>query len=160
MPRPSDDQIVESIRLYREALKQTQALYIESGELVRGSYGWLTGGDHADAASIADQMNDLHQGFLMKVFAAVVPGIDGGNIGQRQMGRALLEHIWGKSVMGNQLREAVDWLLDASKDFQWRDLVRPFAELPAIRDLPDCAGHRAGSGLAAGVQLDRGLILS
>lgn len=134
MPRPSDDQIVESIRLYREALKQTQALYIESGELVRGSYGWLTGGDHADAASIADQMNDLHQGFLMKVFAAVVPGIDGGNIGQRQMGRALLEHIWGKSVMGNQLREAVDWLLDASKDFQWRDLVRPFAEIPAIRD--------------------------
>ncbi|MGI9471324.1 MAG: AAA family ATPase [Rubripirellula sp.] len=134
MPRSHDDKIVESIRLYREALKQTQALYIESGELVRGSYGWLTGGDHADAASIADQMNDLHQGFLMKVFAAVVPGVDGRNIGQRQMGRALLEHIWGKTVMGNQLQEAVDWLIGASKDFEWRDLVRPFAEIPAIRD--------------------------
>ncbi len=134
MPRPSDDQIIESIRLYREALKETQALYIESGELIRGSYGWLTGGDDADAASIADQMDDLHQGFLMKVFAAVVPSVHGRTIEQRQLGRVLLEHIWGKSVLGSQLHEAVDWLIDASNDFQWRDLVRPFVEIPAIRD--------------------------
>ena len=70
MSRSSDDKIIESIRLYRAALKETQALYIESGQLVRGSYGWLAGGDDADAASIAGQMDDLHQGFLMKVFAA------------------------------------------------------------------------------------------
>ena len=134
---PTDDQIIESIRLYREAIKETQALYIESGELVRGSYGWLHGGeseDAADAASIADQMNDLHQGFLMKVFASVVPSVDGRSMEQRQLGRALLEHIWGKSVMGSQLHEAVDWLIEASKGFQWRDLVKPFIELPAIRD--------------------------
>ena len=134
---PTDDQIIESIRLYREAIQQTQLLYIESGELVRGSYGWLNGGDSADAAdaaSVADQMNDLHQGFLMKVFAAVVPSVDGRSMEQRQLGRALLEHIWGKSVMGSQLHEAVDWLIEASKGFEWRDLVRPFAELPAIRD--------------------------
>ena len=81
MPRPSDDRIIESIRLYRESLKETQALYIESGELVRGSYGWLTGGDDADAASIAGQMDDLHQGFLMKVFASVVPSVQGTNDG-------------------------------------------------------------------------------
>ena len=45
MSRPSDDRIIESIRLYREALAETQALYIEGGQLVRGSYGWLGGGD-------------------------------------------------------------------------------------------------------------------
>jgi Cdc6-like AAA superfamily ATPase len=120
--------------MYREALKETQALYIESGELIRGSYGWLAGGDDADAASIAGQMDDLHQGFLMKVFAAVVPDAKARNIEQRQLGRVLLEHIWGKSVMGSQLREAVDWLIVASNDFKWSDLVRPFAEIPAIRD--------------------------
>lgn len=134
MPSLSDDQIVESIRLYREALDQTQELYIEGGELVRGSYSWLSGGDDANATSIANQMDDLHQGFLMKVFAAVVPGVNGRSIEQRQMGRVLLEHIWGKSVMGNQLHEAVDWLIQASDDFEWRDLVRPFAEIPALRD--------------------------
>ncbi len=47
MPSSSDDRIIESIRLYREALKETRALYVESGQLVRGSYGWLTGGDSA-----------------------------------------------------------------------------------------------------------------
>ncbi len=130
----SDDRIVESIRLYRDALKETKALYIESGQLIRGSYGWLTGGDDADAASIAGQMDDLHQGMVMKVFAAVVTDADARSMEQRQLGRVLLEHVWGKSVMGSQLREAVDWLLDASKDFDWSDLVRPFAEIPAIRD--------------------------
>ena len=53
MSRPSDDKIIESIRLYRESLQQTKALYVEGGELVRGSYGWLGGDDNADAASIA-----------------------------------------------------------------------------------------------------------
>ncbi|TWU60326.1 ESX-1 secretion system protein EccA1 [Rubripirellula tenax] len=134
MPRLPDDQIIESIRLYRDSLKQTQALYVEAGELIRGSYGWLSGGEHADAASISGQMDDLHQGFLMKVFAAVVPDASSKNMEQRQLGRALLEHIWGKSVMGNQLHEAVDWLIDASNGFQWSELVRPFAEIPAIRD--------------------------
>lgn len=134
MPRPSDDQIIESIRLYRETLKQTQALYIESGELVRGSYGWLAGGNAADAAAIAQQMDDLHQGFLMKVFASVVPNVEARTMEQRQLGRVLLEHIWGKSVLGRQLHEAVDWLIGASNDFRWSDLVRPFAEIPAVRD--------------------------
>lgn len=130
----NDDRIIESIRLYREALQETQALYVESGELIRGSYGWLSGGEDADAVSVSRQMDDLHQGFLMKVFAAVVPDAKGRTMEQRQLGRALLEHIWGKSVMGSQLHEAVDWLMGASHDFQWSDLVRPFAEIPAIRD--------------------------
>ena len=134
MPRPSDEQIIESIRMYREALKETQALYIESGKLVRGSYGWLAGGDDADAASIAGQMNDLHQGFPDEGLRCGCPRRDRANMEQRQLGRVLLEHIWGKSVIGSQLHEAVDWLIDAAKDFQWRDLVRPFAEMPGIRD--------------------------
>ena len=134
MSSSSDDRIVESIRLYRDALKETRALYVESGELIRGSYGWLRGGDDADAVSVADQMDDLHQGFLMKVFAAVVPQTSARSLEQRQLGRALLEHIWGKSVMGSQLQEAVDWLIGASNDFRWSELVRPFAEIPAVRD--------------------------
>ncbi|QEG00848.1 Stage V sporulation protein K [Stieleria maiorica] len=134
MSRPSDDRIIESIRLYREALDETQRLYIEAGNQVRGSYAWLGGGDAPDAASVADQMNDLHQGFLMKVFATVVPDASAKSLEQRQLGRVLLEHIWGKSVLGSQLHEAVDWLIGAAGEFQWADLVRPFVELPELRD--------------------------
>ncbi|TWU40567.1 AAA family ATPase [Novipirellula artificiosorum] len=132
MSRLTDAQIIESIRLYRETLNETKSLYIESGKLIRGSYGWL--GEEPDAHSIASQMDDLHQGLLMKVFSAVVPDASSRSMEQRQLGRVLLEHLWGKSVMGNQLHEAVDWLVTASKEFQWSDLVRPFVEIAAIRD--------------------------
>ncbi|MCO8122271.1 AAA family ATPase [Stieleria sp. TO1_6] len=134
MSSMSDDRIIETIRQYREALVETQQLYVESGKLVRGSYGWLGGGDDPDAASISEQMDDLHQGFLMKVFASVVTDASAKNMEQRQLGRVLLEHIWGKSVLGSQLHEAVDWLISAADDFEWADLVRPFVELPEIRD--------------------------
>ncbi|MCC9600606.1 AAA family ATPase [Stieleria sp. JC731] len=133
MPRLSDDQIINALRLYREVLDETKRFYLESADLVRGSYAWL-GENQDEANSFADQMDDLHQGFLMKVFAAVVPVADAKNIEQRQMGRVLLEHLWGKSVLGSQLHEAVDWLINAANDFQWAELVRPFAELPDLRD--------------------------
>ncbi len=134
MPSPSDERIVESIRLYREALQQTQALYIGSGQSIHGSYGWIQENEPGDSSTVTSQMNDLHQGFVMKVFAAVLPKVEARTLEQRQLGRVLLEHIWGKSVMGNQLHEAVQWLLDASSEFRWKDLVRPFVELPALRD--------------------------
>ncbi|MCD0460165.1 AAA family ATPase [Roseiconus lacunae] len=133
MSGPSDDQIIESVRLYRESLAETKAFYFEAAELVRGSYGWL-GQGLSDAESFAQQMDDLHQGFLMKVFAAVVPDASAKSLEQRQMGRALLEHLWGKSVLGSQLHEAVDWLINAAADFQWDELVRPFTELPDLRN--------------------------
>ena len=45
----TDDEIIQSIRMYRESVVQTQAVYIEAGELIRGSYGWLSGGDDVDS---------------------------------------------------------------------------------------------------------------
>ncbi|MEO1618386.1 MAG: AAA family ATPase [Planctomycetota bacterium] len=138
MSKSSDDQIIEALRLYREALVETKALFLDSGQLVRGSYAWLEedieGDPDADAASVADQMQDLHQGFVMKVFAAVVPDASSKNLEQRQLGRVLLEHIWGKSVLGRQLHEAVDWLIEAAGGFEWTHLLRPFIELPELRD--------------------------
>lgn len=134
MSDAADDRIVQSIRLYRESLDQTRAVYIESGSLIRGSYGWLTGGDDTDASTIAGQMDDLHQGLVMKVFSTVVSGSRAGSMHERQMGRVLLEHIWGETVMGHGLADAVNWLLDASQTLQWSELLRPFAEIPSIRD--------------------------
>lgn len=133
MSEHHDDAIVESIRLYRGALKETRDLYLDSGQLIRGSYGWL-GGSEAETGSLADQMDSLHQGLVMKVFAAVIPDTTVQSLEQRQLGRVLLEHIWGKTVMGGQLREAVDWLIVTAREFEWHDVIRPFAEIPSIRD--------------------------
>jgi predicted AAA+ superfamily ATPase len=130
----SDDSLVETLRLYRETLEAIRELYIESGKLLRGSYGWLSGGDDPDAASLAEQMDELHQGLVMKIYATAVPSLTPGAMHGRQLGRATLEHIWGTTVMGSRLHEAVAWLMGESEKFRWRDLVRPFAEIPPLRD--------------------------
>jgi len=134
MPNVSDDSLVETIRLYRETLVAIRDLYVDSGNLIRGSYGWLAGDKAVDAASLADQMSDLHQGLVMKVYATAVPSLRADTMHHRQLGRATLEHIWGTTVMGTQLRPAVNWLIEESDKFRWQDLVRPFAEIPPLRD--------------------------
>jgi len=134
MPSVSDDSLIETIRLYRETLLAIRDLYTSSGSLIRDSYGWLAGDEASDAASLADQMDDLHQGLVMKVYATAIPSLRADTMHQRQLGRATLEHIWGTTVMGTQLRQAVTWLIQESENFRWQDLVRPFAEIPPLRD--------------------------
>ncbi|KLU03568.1 AAA ATPase, central region [Rhodopirellula islandica] len=137
MSSPSDDAILQSIRLYREALQQTLNLFVESGEIAEGSYGWLAGADKAASASnrnLPQQMADLHEGFVMKVFATMVPASSARNLEQRQLGRILLEHVWGETVQGSKLHEAIDWLITTAEGFSWYEVTRPFLEIPSLRD--------------------------
>ncbi|MCC9657036.1 AAA family ATPase [Rhodopirellula halodulae] len=134
MSSPSDDAILRSIRLYREALRQTQTLFVESGEIAEGSYGWLAGDDATDTRNMPGQMDDLHEGFVMKVFATMIPSSDARSLEQRQLGRVLLEHVWGETVQGSKLHEAIDWLITTAQGFSWYEVTRPFLELPSLRD--------------------------
>lgn len=134
MPDVPDSSLLETIRLYRETLASIRDLYVESGKLIRGSYGWLAGGEDPEAASLADQMDELHQGLVMKIYGTAVPSLSANTLSRRQLGRATLEHIWGTTVMGQRLHDAVTWLIQESEKFRWRDLVRPFAEIPPLRD--------------------------
>src|SRR5690606_26470249 len=114
------------IRLYRETLVALRSLYLESAKLLGGSYGWLAGADNPDAAAVAGQMDDLHRGLVMKLFATAAGGLAGDGMHQRQLGRVTLEHLWGGPVMGSRLREAIDWLLAEGEALDWPELVRPF----------------------------------
>lgn len=133
MPRVADDSLVDSIRLYRETLVALRSLYLESAKLLGGSYGWLAGADNPDAAAVAGQMDDLHRGLVMKLFATAAGGLAGDGMHQRQLGRVTLEHLWGGPVMGSRLREAIAWLLAEGESLDWPELVRPFNELPQLR---------------------------
>ncbi|MFG0288168.1 MAG: AAA family ATPase [Rhodopirellula sp. JB044] len=152
MSGPDDDAILRSIRLFREALEQTQQLYVEAGEIAEGSYGWLAGDPNlygssgnpnetagldgqASGTNMAEQMDDLHQGFVMKVFAETLPDPSARTMQQRQLGRVLLEHIWQQPVMGTALHEAIDCLISTAQDLSWYDVTRPFLELPSLRDM-------------------------
>lgn len=135
MAAPNDDAILHSIGLFREALEQTQKLYVEAGHLAGGSFGWLAcDGATPQNADVAEQMDALHQGFVMKVFAETLPDPRSQTREQRQLGRVLLEHLWNEPVMGARLHEAVDWLIATGHDLTWYELVRPFLELPSLRE--------------------------
>ena len=126
----STDAIVESIQLYREAIRSIEQLYAAAGEQIRDSYVWMA--DH-DAMAAAGQMDDLRDGLLMKVYAAVISG-NQQTLEQRQLGRVLLSHLWKQPVMGSQLQESLQWLVEASQGFTWEQLVKPFLQVPALRD--------------------------
>lgn len=133
MPRVSDDSLVDAIRLYRETLAALRTLYLDSAKLLGGSYGWLAGTDNPDAAAVAGQMDDLQRGLVMKLFATATGGQANDSMHQRQLGRVTLEHIWGGPVMGSRLREAITWLLEEGAALDWSELVRPFHDLPQLR---------------------------
>src|SRR5690606_37407306 len=80
------------------------------------------------------QMDTLHQGFVMKVFAASSADPSVKTMQQRQLGRVLLEHLWQQPVMGPHLHEAMQWLLETARGLSWYDVVRPFLEVPPLRD--------------------------
>ncbi|MEM9369020.1 MAG: AAA family ATPase [Planctomycetota bacterium] len=137
MPRPNDETILKYIRLYRELLLETQALFVSSGEIVQGSHGWLGESDSESppgGADMPEQMYEMHRGFVMKVFATIVGTRKADSLPQRQLGRVLLEHLWEEPVVGNKLHDAVDWLLGAANDFAWAELLGPFLKFPSIRD--------------------------
>ncbi len=134
MSGPDDETILRSIRLFREALAQTRQLYVQAGQVAEGSYGWLAGADADNSTDMSTQMDELHQGFVMKVFAETLPDPNVQTMQQRQLGRVLLEHLWQQPVMGTHLHEAMDWLLKTARDLSWYDVVRPFLEVPSLRD--------------------------
>lgn len=127
----SDEAVIESMRMYRETLDAVKQLYAECGAILDAHEGGLA--NRNTSASFAAQMNELHNGLIMKVFAWIARNPT-QSVEQRQLARVLLTHLWNQPVMGTELREAIQWLLDASSGFQWDALVQPFLKVPELRD--------------------------
>ena len=64
----TSDPIVDAVQLYREALTATENLYQQAAAEIR-SQDPLT--NDPETTSIADSMQDLHNGLVMKVYATV-----------------------------------------------------------------------------------------
>ncbi|MEL7267185.1 MAG: hypothetical protein AAFP69_20570 [Planctomycetota bacterium] len=139
------DKILESIRLYRDALQDTADLYRDAATAAQQDAAWMASVpgmaidgvvQHAaaeDIRGLADQMADLQHGLVMKVYADAVPNDLGTSMSHRQLGRVLLEHLWKESVMGSRLNKAVQWIVEQADSFRWYDLVQPFIQLPMLR---------------------------
>ncbi len=132
MPKtPDDARVLETVRGYREALQALTKLYADASRLIVNRYSWLVEGD---PQKFIAEMDDLQRGVAMKIFGELAPAGPADSLEHRQIGRVLLNHLWNEPVMGDQLRQAVDWLVTESAGFRWQILVQPFAMLPPLRE--------------------------
>lgn len=127
----SDDAMLATMRQFREGLQALHGLYVDSGELVARTYQHLLNGN---AAAFPAEMDQLHRGLAMKLYNAVCPAGSEPSRESRQLGRVLLEHIWGRPVIGAGLHEALQWLSTEADKLRWSDCVQPFATLPPLRE--------------------------
>jgi adenylate kinase family enzyme len=127
----SDDAVLATMRQFRDTLQSLRGLYLDSGELVAQRYQHLLDGEPQD---FPDEMDQLHRGLAMKLYQAVCPVGAEPSLESRQLGRVLLEHLWGRPVMGAGLHEAMEWLAVEAEKLRWSECVQPFATLPPLRE--------------------------
>ncbi len=126
-----DASVLETVRAFRETINSLYRLYRQSAQQIVDSYSWLVG---EEPSKFIQEMEDSHRGLLMKVFGEVAPAGAFESLECRQVGRVLLEHLWGQPVYGADLREKIQWVVQESAAFQWEALVRPFTTLPPLRE--------------------------
>jgi hypothetical protein len=121
----------DPLEAFRDVLNDCRRLYRECGlRIVR---------EHADliAQSPRDflaMMDDLHKGLLIKTYVTVAEADFRWSRCEKRLGQELLLHAWGQWLEGDAFRQAAMELSQRSTQLSWYSLLRPFAELPPLRD--------------------------
>lgn len=119
---------------FAEALRDCRALYREAAE------AWLA--HEGERGSLpAEQrlarMEELHQGLLIKVFAAVTQADRRWTWQEAELAAILVEHLWQRRLSGEELAQAAEHLITQGHRIRWYPLLRPFDVVPAMRDEVD-----------------------
>lgn len=86
------------------------------------------------AKDFVAQMDDLHRALLMKVFVCVAQADGRFRGSELQLAAELLHHLWGQRLAGEDLKTAVRATIERTNSLRWLSVLRPFEELPALRD--------------------------
>ena len=85
-------------------------------------------------ASFVELMDDLHRGLLIKVYVTVVRADDRWTGPEKRVAAAMIEHLWGEELHGQQLREAATGLFQQADMLTWESLVAPFVRYEPLAD--------------------------
>jgi tellurite resistance protein len=119
---------------FRRALRDCEHLYRDAAQQIVRFHPELL---HEPPADFLTLMLDLHRGLLIKAFVDVAQVDWHWSREERVLGAELVEHVWDRKLRGEQLKRALEHMVNHA-DLEWGSLVRPFAELPPLRD---SAGH-------------------
>lgn len=79
-------------------------------------------------------MADLARGLMVKIFLTIVQADRRFSLQERQLGQVLLDKAWGRRLMLDEVGVVLHEMLPLADKFDWYSLVRPFDEVPALRE--------------------------
>jgi tellurite resistance protein len=134
MPNSAD--FGDALDTHIDALNQTVddclALYRSSAEAwTRNLPSQTATGSPETTLSL---MDDLARGLLIKIFLAIVQADRRFTSQERHLAQALIFKLWGRTFLLDEIGPVLQDLIPMADKFSWYQLVRPFEEVPVLRD--------------------------
>ena len=85
-------------------------------------------------AATLDLMDDLARGLMIKIFLTIVQADRRFTIEERQLGQVLIAKLWGRELASDEVGPVLRELIAMADKFDWFQLVRPFEDVPVLRD--------------------------
>ena len=117
--------------LLRRVIRDCGKLYNNSAKWMVRRHPTLLDGREAQFVEL---MDDLHRGLLIKVYVTVVRADDRWTGPEKRVAAAMIEHLWGEEMHGEQLREAATGLFQQADLLTWESLVAPFVRYEPLAE--------------------------
>ncbi len=128
MNNPEDARL---IGLLSRVLRDCRKLYKHGGTYMVRRYPTMIEGRRDNFVEL---MDDLHRGLLIKVYVTTVRADDRWTGPEKKVAAAMIEHLWGEQLRGQQLREAATGLFQQADMLSWESLVAPFVRYAPLGD--------------------------
>ena len=125
------DEDFASLEAFRDALNACSQLYNDSAE------EWIR--LHPDRIQSSPEetralMQDLARGAVLKVFLGIVQADQRFTSRERRLAQLMLAILWRRHFELDEVGEVLKELMSFNDRFTWYTLVRPFDEIPALRE--------------------------
>ncbi len=104
-----------------------------------------------NVAEFQEKMQDLFRGVLIKVFISIAWSDRHWSSAEKQAAQIILKRAWGVELCSDNLKQSLLHVAAKADTLQWTELLRPFTDIPELRDeLPTLASVivRLASALA------------
>ena len=71
---------------------------------------------------------------MVKIFLTIVQADRRFTAEERQLGQVLIARLWGRELSSDEVGPVLQELIAMADKFDWYHLVRPFEEVPVLRD--------------------------
>lgn len=86
------------------------------------------------AASTLELMEDLARGLIVKIFLTIMQADGRFTSPERNLAQVLLLKLWGRTFLVEEIGAVMQELVPLADKFDWYRLLRPFENVPALRD--------------------------